>query len=45
MEPKKKGFWSKIFFGSGPRARKVIPPENLSVSKFGFFDFGPKFEA
>ena len=31
--------------GPGPGARKVGPPENLSISKFGFFDFEPKLEA
>ena len=41
----KKGFGSKKFVGPGPGARKVGPLENLSISKFGFFDFEPKFEA
>ena len=35
----------KKFLGPGPGARKVGPPENLSISKFGFFDFEPKLEA
>ena len=45
MWPNKKGFGSKKFLGPGPGARKVGPPENLSISKFGFFDFEPKLEA
>ena len=35
----------KKILGPGPGARKVGPPENLSISKFGFFDFEPKLEA
>ena len=45
MRPNKKGFGSKKFLGPGPGARKVGPPENLSISKFGFFDFEPKLDA
>ena len=41
MGPNKKDLGSKIFVGPGPGARKVDPPEDLSISKF---DFGPKFE-
>ena len=44
MRPNKKGFGSENFFGPDPGARKVRPPENLSISNFGIFDFGPKFE-
>ena len=40
-----KRFRVQKFLGSGPGARKVGPPENLSISKFGFFDFEPKLEA
>ena len=45
MWPNKKGFGSKKILGSGPGARKVGMPENLSISKFGFFDFEPKLDA
>ena len=45
MWPNKKGFGSKKFLGPGAEARKVGPPENLSISKFGFFYFEPKLEA
>ena len=34
MEYSKTVFGSKIFFRSDPRARKVGPPEKLSISKF-----------
>ena len=45
MRPNKKGFGSEKISGPGPGARKVGPPENLSISKFVFFDFEPKLEA
>ena len=45
MWPNKKGFGSKKILGPRPGARKVSPPENFSVSKFGFFYFEPKDEA
>ena len=44
MWPNKKGYGSKNFLEPGPGARKVGPPENLRISKFGFFDFAPKLE-
>ena len=45
MWPNRKGFGSKKFLGPGPEACKVGSPENLSISKFGFFDFEPKLKA
>ena len=42
---KKKGLGFKKILGPCPGACKVGPAENLSISKFGFFDFEPKLEA
>ena len=41
----KKVTGSKKFLGFRPGACKVCPPENLNISKFGFFYFAPKLEA
>ena len=43
MGPNQKGFGSANFLGPDPGAGKVDPPENLIISKLGFFYFGPKF--
>ena len=42
---KKKGLGSNNVLGPSPGARKIYVLENLSISKFGFFDFEPKLEA
>ena len=45
MEYNKTFFEFNIFGGFGPESCKVDPQELWNISKFVFFDLGPKFES